>query len=186
MGHLLQGTSLALASQVERYGLRTMSGSTGGVKTDAVHVDSIEATIGKEDSLMVGCFCCFSKTQGGGNRGDLDLFRLYREKQDTSIAHSCKAEQDSVNAKETAADCSVCKLTVPRVMCTRVALETAESSHDVIGLKPQLRLRAAGGDLRRWLVPAELHAFSHGVDKFLESSGLSYMYRISYIEVSLR
>lgn len=38
MGHSLQGTSLALASQVERYGLRTMSGSTGGVNVEASRV----------------------------------------------------------------------------------------------------------------------------------------------------
>lgn len=33
--HSLHGSSLALASQVERYGLRTMSGSTGGVSVEA-------------------------------------------------------------------------------------------------------------------------------------------------------
>ena len=37
MGHLLHGTSLALANQMERYGLRTISGSTGG--------DSVEAYV---------------------------------------------------------------------------------------------------------------------------------------------
>lgn len=36
IGHDVQGSSLALASQVERYGFRTMSGSTGGVSVDAV------------------------------------------------------------------------------------------------------------------------------------------------------
>lgn len=36
MGHDDQGSSLALASQVERYGFLTTSGSTGGVSVDAV------------------------------------------------------------------------------------------------------------------------------------------------------
>ncbi len=35
MGHLLHGSSLALASHVERYGFRTISGNTGGVNVEA-------------------------------------------------------------------------------------------------------------------------------------------------------
>lgn len=34
MGHLLHGKSRALASQVLRYGFRTINGSTGGVRVE--------------------------------------------------------------------------------------------------------------------------------------------------------
>jgi hypothetical protein len=34
MGHLLHGTSRALASQVLKYGVRTINGSTGGVRVE--------------------------------------------------------------------------------------------------------------------------------------------------------
>ena len=45
MGHLLHGTSLALPSHVERYGFRTISGSTGGVSMDAsVKLSRLAAT----------------------------------------------------------------------------------------------------------------------------------------------
>lgn len=51
MGHLLHGTSLALASQVERYGLRTMRGNTGGVNVEAPTSDNNndDATIAARD-----------------------------------------------------------------------------------------------------------------------------------------
>lgn len=35
MGHLLHGSSLALFNQVLMYGVRTVSGSTGGVRDEA-------------------------------------------------------------------------------------------------------------------------------------------------------
>lgn len=35
MGHLDHGSSLASASHVDRYGFRTISGSTGGVRVEA-------------------------------------------------------------------------------------------------------------------------------------------------------
>jgi hypothetical protein len=34
MGHLFHGTSRALASQVLKYGVRTINGSTGGVRVE--------------------------------------------------------------------------------------------------------------------------------------------------------
>ncbi len=36
MGHLLHGTSRALASQVLKYGFRTINGNTGGVRVEQV------------------------------------------------------------------------------------------------------------------------------------------------------
>ena len=36
MGHCCHGSSLALASQVEKYGLRTVRGRTGGVRVEHV------------------------------------------------------------------------------------------------------------------------------------------------------
>lgn len=36
IGHCFHGSSLALASQVEKYGLRTVRGSTGGVRVEHV------------------------------------------------------------------------------------------------------------------------------------------------------
>jgi hypothetical protein len=38
MGHLFHGTSRALASQVLKYGVRTINGSTGGVRVEQLEL----------------------------------------------------------------------------------------------------------------------------------------------------
>lgn len=49
MGQCSQGTSRALPNQVLRYGLRTISGRTGGVKVEA---PTVTATARSENSCM--------------------------------------------------------------------------------------------------------------------------------------
>jgi hypothetical protein len=44
MGHLVHGLSLALPSQVERYGFLTTNGRTGGVKVEAATDETSDVT----------------------------------------------------------------------------------------------------------------------------------------------
>jgi hypothetical protein len=55
IGHFSHGTSLALPSQVLKYGLRTMSGNTGGVRVEAwpTAVASADATVNKEEDARI-------------------------------------------------------------------------------------------------------------------------------------
>lgn len=45
MGHLLHGSSLALFNQVLMYGVRTVSGSTGGVSDEAAAIPVSTAAV---------------------------------------------------------------------------------------------------------------------------------------------
>lgn len=53
MGHLVHGLSLALPSQVERYGFLTIKGNTGGFKVEAATDETSEVTAATTCSFMV-------------------------------------------------------------------------------------------------------------------------------------
>lgn len=53
MGHLDHGLSLALPSQVERYGFLTINGNTGGFRVEAAANETSEVTVATTCSFMV-------------------------------------------------------------------------------------------------------------------------------------
>lgn len=66
MGHFFHGSSLASASHVERYGLRTISGNTGGFSVDAAtKLTRLPSSTAAVVEGMVG----MQKGKGPSNRG---------------------------------------------------------------------------------------------------------------------